>query len=404
MSVFEYIAIDSLGKKKHGVIEAPTIRDARSSLRRGGMFPAEVRERNSSEVPFARMAFTGRVGRQEIAVFSRQLTTLLEAGLPLVQALSGVGEQMENKTAKSIVADITKKVQEGKSLSESLASHTNVFSNLFISMVKAGESSGSLEKVLSRLAEFMERQVVFRNRLRSILAYPLLVAFVGTGVVIFLLTIVLPALRGIFMEMSQNLPLPTRMLIAAGDIFSRFWWLIALVIIAVIFAVSSYVKTGSGRVAFDRVKLKFPIAGKLVLKSAVSRFCRTLGTLVASGVPILSSLDIAANVVGNEVLSGAIRRARQNVKEGENITNPLKKENVFPPLAIRLISAGEESGSLDKMLVKVADTYDNEVESAVNTLTSLLEPGMIVLVGLFVGFIVMAVLLPVFEMNQVMIR
>ncbi len=404
MSIFEYIAIDSLGKKKHGVIEAFTIKDARSSLRRGGMFPAEVRERNSSEVPFVRMAFTRRVGRQEIAVFSRQLTTLLEAGLPLVQALSGVGEQMENKTAKSIVADITKKVQEGKSLSEALASHTNVFSNLFISMVKAGESSGSLEKVLSRLAEFTERQVAFRNRLRSILAYPLLVAFVGTGVVIFLLTIVLPALRGIFMEMSQDLPLPTRMLIAAGDIFSRFWWLIALVIIAVVFAVSRYVKTGSGRMAFDRMKLKFPIAGKLVLKSAVSRFCRTLGTLTASGVPILSSLDIAANVVGNEVLSGAIRRARQNVKEGENITNPLKKENVFPPLAIRLISAGEESGSLDKMLVKVADTYDNEVESAVNTLTSLLEPGMIVIVGLFVGFIVMAVLLPVFEMNQVMIR
>lgn len=404
MSTFEYIAIDSLRKKKHGVVDAPTVRDARSNLRLNGIFPAEVWEKSPSEMPFARMAFTRRVGTQEIAVFSRQLTTLLEAGLPLVQALSGVGEQMENKTAKSIVADITEKVREGKFMSEALASHTDVFSNLFISMVKAGESSGSLEKVLSRLAEFTEKQVAFRNRLRSILAYPFLVAFVGTGVVIFLLTIVLPALRGIFMEMSQDLPLPTRMLISAGDIFSRFWWLIALVIIAVILAVSRYVKTGSGRMAFDRMKLKFPIAGKLILKSAVSRFCRTLGTLTASGVPILSSLDIAANVVDNEVLSGAIRRARQNVKEGENITNPLKKENVFPPLAIRLISAGEESGSLDKMLVKVADTYDNEVESAVNTLTSLLEPGMIVLVGLFVGFMVMAVLLPVFEMNQVMIR
>ena len=404
MAVFEYVAIDRAGRRRRGTVEAPTVRDARFNLRESGVYPAEVRERSSGEGAVAGRQFLKRVPGQEIAVFSRQLTTLLEAGIPLVQALSGVSEQMENRTIRGVVTDITQKVREGKSLSDAFSLYPNIFSAIFVNMVKAGESSGSLEKVLARLADLTERQIAFRNRLRSILAYPALVALVGTGVAVFVLTIVLPALTRIFVEMSQTLPLPTRMLIFTGDVLFRFWWMIGVVLLALIFGISSYVRTGSGRMAFDRAKLKLPVAGKLVTKAAVSRFCRTLGTLIASGVPILSSLDIANRVVGNEVLSKAIDRARQNVKEGESVTNPLKKEGVFPSFAIRLMSAGEESGNLQDMLVKIADTYDDEVETTVNTLSSLLEPGMIVLMGLFVGFMVLAILLPVFEMNQVMVR
>lgn len=404
MAVFEYVAIDNSGKKKRGTVEASTARDARSILRDDGVYPAEVWERSAA----AGIPATGQLWRsvsiQEIAVFSRQLTTLLEAGLPLVQALSGVIEQVENKTMRSMVTDITEKVREGKSLSEALSLYPGIFSPLFVNMVTAGESSGSLEKVLSRLAELTEKQVAFRNRMRSILAYPVLVAVIGMVVVIFLLAIVLPTLTRIFLEMSQALPLPTRILISTSDIILRFWWLFGVIVVAIAIGISSYAKTVPGRLVFDSIKLKIPVSGKLVVKAAVSRFCRTLGTLIGSGVPILSSLDIARNVVGNQVISNAINRARQDVKEGESISNLLRKEGIFPPLAIRLMSAGEESGRLEEMLLKVAETYDDEVETTVNTLSSLMEPGMIILMGFFVGFVVLAVLLPIFEMNQVMAR
>ncbi len=402
MEVFEYVAIDSSGRRKQGIVSASTAREARSSLREGGVYPSRLLESGSDGGILEKT--WSRAGKQEIAVFSRQLTTLLDAGLPLVQALSGVSEQIENRVMGSVVTDVRKKVSEGQSLSGALSAHPRIFSPLFVSMVRAGESSGSLEKVLSRLAELTEKQVAFRNKLRSILAYPVLVAVVGTGIVIFLLTFVLPALTRIFVEMSHVLPLPTRILISTGDILFRFWWLIGAGLCAFVFGISSYAKTSSGKVVIDRVKLKLPVVGKLVVKSAVSRFCRTLGTLIASGVPILQSLDIARNVVGNEVLSSAIGRASQNVKEGESITSPLRKEGIFPPLVLRLMSAGEESGHLEEMLLKIADIHDDEVETTITTMSSLLEPGMIIVMGLFVGFIVLAILLPIFEMNQVMVR
>lgn len=402
MAVFEYVAIDGSGRRKQGIISAKTAREARFSLREGGVYPSRLLESGSNGGILEKT--WNRVGKQEIAVFSRQLTTLLDAGLPLVQALSGVSEQIENRAMESVVTDVRRKVSEGQSLSGAFSTHPRIFSPLFVNMVRAGESSGSLEKVLSRLAELTEKQVAFRNRLRSILAYPVLVAIVGIGIVIFLLTFVLPTLTRIFVEMSHVLPLPTRILISTGDILFKFWWLIGAGLCALVFGISSYAKTKSGKVVIDRVKLKLPVVGKLVVKSAVSRFCRTLGTLIASGVPILKALDIARNVVGNEVLSSAIGRASQNVKEGESITSPLRKEGIFPPLVLRLMSAGEESGHLEEMLLKIADIHDDEVETTITTLSSLLEPGMIILMGLFVGFIVLAVLLPIFEMNQVMVR
>ena len=349
-----------------------------------------------------RVNLWSRIRKKDIATFSRQLTILLEAGLPLVQALSGLTEDVEeNRAMRSVIMDIEEKVSEGKSLSEALSSYPGIFSPLFINMIRAGESSGTLEKVLGELCELTEKEVAFRSKLRGVLAYPVLVAVIGAGIVSFLLAVVLPTLTRIFADINVALPRPTRILISTGDFFRGFWWLVLIGIIAIFLGFSRIGKTVSGRKVYDRTKLRLPVVGKLVLKSAISRFCRTLGTLITSGVPILSSLDIARNVVGNNVLSESIERARQDVKEGASITNPLRKEGIFPPFVLRLISSGEESGRLEEMLFKVADTYDDEVSATVTVLSSLLEPIMVILMGIVVGFIVLAILLPIFEMNQI---
>ena len=396
---FEYTALDKTGKRKCGVVDALTVSDARFSLRSDEMYPIELRMKSSEGF---RMNLWNRVKKRDIATFSRQLTTLLEAGIPLAQALSALAEETEeNRALREVITDIMVKVGEGKSLSLALSSYPWLFSPVFVNLVRAGESSVTLEKVLRELSEFTEKEIAFRNKLRAVLAYPVLVSVIGVGIVSFLLAVVLPALTRIFIEMSQVLPLPTRILISAGDLFHKFWWLMCIGIAAIFFGVSEIGKTTSGRKVYDRMKLRLPVVGKLVLKSAISRFCRTLGTLIRSGVPILSSLDISKNVVGNKILAGSIERAKQDVKEGESITNPLRKEGIFPPFVLRLISSGEESGHLEEMLFKIADTYDEEVSSSVTTLSSLLEPLMIVLMGAVIGFVVLAVLLPIFEMNQI---
>ena len=399
MSTFEYVALDSAGRRKHGTVEAVSASDARSSLRKGGIYPVGLETKSSSSL---RLDLWNRVRKKDIATFSRQLTTLLEAGFPLVEALSALTEQIEeNRALIRVVADIREKVIEGKSLSEALSSYPGIFSPVFISMIRAGESSGTLDKVLSELSELTEKEIAFRSKLRSVLAYPILVAIIGAGIVSFLLAVVLPTLTRIFADINIALPLTTIILISAGDFFHEFWWLIFMAIIAIFLGFSQVGKTASGRRVYDRIRLRLPVVGKLTLKSAISRFCRTLGTLIASGVPILSSLDIARDVVGNEVLSESIGRARQDVKEGESITNPLRKEGIFPPFVLRLISSGEESGRLEEMLLKVADTYDDEVSATVTVLSSLLEPVMIILMGVVVGFIVLAILTPILGMNQI---
>ena len=399
MATFEYVALDTSGKRKHGIVSATTVSDARFNLRKDEVYPVELRLKGSKGL---RVDLWNRIRRRDIATFSRQLTILLEAGLPLVEALSALIEETEeNKVLTDVVRDIRGKVSEGKSLSEALSSYPRFFSPVFINMVKAGESSGPLERVLGELCELTEKEIAFRNKMRAVLAYPILVAVIGAGIVSFLLAVVLPALTRIFVEMSEVLPLPTRILISFGDFFCKFWWLIFISILAILYTFSQIGKTVSGGKVYDRTKLRLPVVGKLILKSAISRFCRTLGTLIASGVPILSSLDIARNVVGNEVLSDAIGRARQDVKEGESISNPLRKEGMFPPFVLRLISSGEQSGRLEEMLLKISDTYDDEVSATVTTLSSLVEPVMIILMGTLVGFIVLAILLPIFEMNQI---
>jgi len=399
VATFRYIALDGSGRKRQGIVEAATARNARFSLRKDGIYPVELQA--GSPVSF-RMDLWSRVRKKDVATFSKQLAALLEAGLPLVEALSGLSEQAaENRVFMGVVKDIREKVIEGEDLSEAISSYPKIFSPVFIGMVKAGESSGTLEKVLRELSELTDKEIAFRNRVQAVLAYPVLVSVVGTGIVIFLLAIVLPVLTRIFVEMSHALPLPTRLLISAGGFLGKFWWLIFVSLAAICWGLYRAVGTDSGRRYFDRLKLRLPVVGTLLLKSSISRFCRTFGTLIAGGVPILQSLDIARNVAGNKIISDSIRHARQDVKEGEGITNPLRKEGIFPPFALRLISSGETGGRLEEMLFKVSDIYDDEVSATVSVLSSLVEPIMIILMGIVVGFVVLAILLPIFEMNQV---
>ncbi len=406
MPVFEYKALDSSGEVIQGVIDADDPREARSRLRRRGIYPTELGQEGapaavSREVDLGRIWQT--ISKREIAVFTRQLATLLEAGLPLVDSLSSLVEQIGDRTLKGVVADVRERVREGSSLSEALSKYPKSFSSLYVNMVKAGEGSGALEKILRRLADYAEDEVRLRSRVRAALSYPLLMVFIGLGVLFFLFSFVIPMVTRIFTEMKRALPLPTMVLISTSDFLKSFWWVVLLGIGGLLLGVRALKRTEAGGLIFDRLKLRIPLLGNLFRDMAVARFSRTLGTLVGSEAPILSSLDIVKNVVGNSVFSRAIEVARDEIGEGGNITNPLRRSRIFPPMVIRMISVGEESGNLEGMLVKVAETYDDEIQTRVSALTSLLEPLIILIMGLVVGFVVLAVLLPIFEMNQ-MIR
>ncbi len=398
MAFFEYSGYDNSGKEIKGVIEASSRNEARTLLQNSGVFPSELRDRGD-EVNFSGGFY--RISKQALASVFRQLATFLESGFPLVQALTAVAEQTDNRNLRMVITDLRKKVSEGQHLSQALGAYEKIFPPIFINMVRAGESSGSLENVVGRIAELTEKQVAFRNRIRSVLAYPVLVGIIGVCIAVFLLFVVLPSLTQIFVDMGQALPLPTRILISFGDAVFRFWWLIVLAVLTAVIALAAAAAAERGRVALDGAKLKFPVMGAIYLKSSTSRFCRTLGTVIASGVPILTSIDIARNVLGNEVMSRAVEKVRQEVKEGESITGPLRKENIFPLLALRYMAAGEESGNLTGMLFKVADVYDSEVEARITMLSSLLEPVMIIIMGMVVGFVALGILLPIFEMSQV---
>jgi general secretion pathway protein F len=404
MSVFEYKALDSSGNSIQGIIDADDPGEARSKLRRQAIYPTELWQEGTAPVISREVDWGGiwqRISKREIAVFTGQLATLLEAGIPLVDSLSSLVEQLQDKTLKRVIADVRERVGEGSSLSAALSKYPETFSNLYVNMVKAGEKSGALEKILRRLADYAESEVVFRNRLRAALAYPLLMVLVGVGVLFFLFSFVIPMVTRVFAETDRALPLLTVTLISISDFLRAYWWLTLLGLGAILGAGKWFLSKEKGRLLRDRLKLRIPLLGSLFRDMAIVRFSRTLGTLVGSQSSILSSLDIVKDVVGNTVFSHALAAARDEVGEGGNIANPLKKSRLFPPMVIRMIAVGEESGDLEGMLFKVAEAYDNEVQTKVSTFISLLEPLIILGMGLVVGFIVLAVLLPIFEMNQI---
>lgn len=402
MPVYEYKALDKKGKTINGIVDADSSQEARSKLREQEIYitdltvTADVRERKRS----TSIVLFARISPIEIAMMTRQISTLLNAGIPLIEALSAIIDQMDNKGLKKILSQVRESIREGRSFADALSPHTRAFSPLMINMIRSGESSGSLEIVLFRLADFLEQQVHTRRKIQSALIYPAVILTIAFTVILFLMVYVVPSVTQIFADMKQALPLPTAILISVSSFLRTYWWLFLLLFVAAFSGFKAYVKTQEGRVRFDRLKLKVPPFASLFRKIAITRFARTLGTLLKNGVPLMNALDIVKNVVGNKIMEQAIEDARTHIGEGSSIHEPLKRSGVFPPILIHMINVGEKSGTLEDMLNKVADSTENEIDTTINTLTSLLEPLMIVGLALVVAFIVMSILLPIFEINQ----
>lgn len=404
MPVYSYAGLSPEGKNVSGVIDAESARAARAKLRRSGVFPTEVNESRGEEKTTRASRSLGRmferVGPQDLAIMTRQLSTLVSAGLPLVECLSALIDQVETERLKRMLTEIRQGVNEGSSLADAMAQHPKVFSDLFVNMVRAGEASGALDVVLLRLADYTESSADLRSKLRAALTYPAIMLLLGGAILLFLLSYVVPTITRIFVESKQVLPLPTRVLMSVSSTLATWWPVLVALIVVVAVGLRAYVRTPAGRYRYDRLALRLPIFGKLQKKIAVARFSRTLATLLQSGIGLLPSLDIVKNIVDNRVLFDATEDARDAIREGQSIAPPLKKSGIFPPLMIHMIAVGERSGQLEEMLSKTAETYEGEVDNTISTLTALLQPVIVIFMGGVVLFIVLSILLPIFQMSQ----
>lgn len=404
MPVYEYNALDQRGKNVSGIINADSAVAARQKLRSSSNFPVSIKE--VSEDATSRRAGRGirmpfaRVRERDVTMMTRQLATLVGSGFPLVSALDALIPQIRSIAFNKVMARIKNSILEGNSFAGALTLYPEVFSPLYKNMVRAGESSGTLEIVLAQLAEIMEKQQELKNRIRSALAYPILMTVLGSAVLVLLLIYIVPTITGMFEDMNQVLPAPTRFLIGLSDLLKAYWWIIVLVIVAGYVAIQQFKKTTRGRHLIDKLMLTFPVSGELIRKLTVARFSRTLGSLLANGVPMLSALDIAKNIAGNVVISHSVNIAAREVGQGQGLANALSATRVFPDLTIQMIQVGEQSAELEAMLAKMADVFENEAESSIMSLTSLLAPVLILIMGVIVGFIVLSICLPIFEMSQ----
>uniref|UniRef100_UPI003D8145F5 type II secretion system inner membrane protein GspF n=1 Tax=Trichloromonas sp. TaxID=3069249 RepID=UPI003D8145F5 len=401
MPLFEYAGLDAQGKKVSGTIEAAGKKAATQQLRGQGIFTTRLDEEttappaSASRRPRLFNGFSRRVSPADFAATTRQLATLLGAGLPLDEALATLAGQLEQSPLARILGSVRGEVLQGTALHTALARHPHIFSPLFVNMIEVGEHSGTLDQVLEQLADFLEEQARLHSRLQAALAYPLLMAVIGTAVLIFLVTFVVPKVTRMLTDMGQSLPLPTRLLISGSDFLTDWWWLLLILIAAAAIGLQRYANSEKGRLEFDRLALRLPLFGRLNLLLATARLTRTLGTLLQSGVPLLKALSIVANLLTNRILRQAIDDTTLAVREGESLAAPLKRAAVFPPMVAQMAAVGERSGELETMLLRVADAYEHQAELRIAGLLSLLEPLMILLMGGAVGFIVLAILLPI---------
>lgn len=404
MSQFEYVVKDKTGKNLSGTKEGSDVNQIVSALRQEGFLIIRVSEVKAKPSLFSKDLFTakhgGKVKADDIVVFSRQLATMVEAGVPLVQALNILAEQAENPVLQQVVIKLRDDVESGKSLSEALEKHKKVFSELFINMVKAGESSGRLEEILDRLSTYIEKTNALQKKIKSALVYPAVVSSMALLITFAMMTWVIPQFAGIFVSLNAALPPPTRILIAASNFLRNNVILIIIGVTGAIFLFLHLIKTRPGRFWFDGLKLKMPVFGPLFVKVAISKFSRTLSTLVKSGVPILGALEIVSKTAGNVRIEQVISDVRNSIKEGESISAPLSKKKIFPPMVVRMIAVGEETGELDKMLGKISDFYDVQVDNSVNGLTSMIEPLVIAFLGIVIGTIVIAMFLPILTLTN----
>jgi general secretion pathway protein F len=405
MAVYEYRGLDPAGRDLKGIIDADSPRLARAKLRRSGIFPTEIlidRHMKKSGVEGVSIgALVSRISIQEISIMTRQMATLVGAGLPIVEALTALIDQTENVRLKKVITQVRESVNEGSSLADAMRRFPKVFSELYANMINAGESSGALDIVLKRLADFMENQVMLRNKVLATLTYPIILVLVGIAILSFLLVFVVPKVVRIFDDLQQALPIPTVILIAVTDFLGDYWWVILVVVGGSLLALRQYAATEKGHQNYNRMILRIPVMGKLLRTIVTTRFARTLAILLNSGIPLLQSMDIAKAVVNNVVISDAIESAEEAIREGESIAEPLRRSKVFPSMVTHMIAVGEKTGELEQMLFKVSEAYDNEVETTMSRMTSLLGPIVILVLGGVVLFIVLAILLPMFEMNQI---
>lgn len=409
MPVFEYTALDAKGKSTSGILDAEGLQAARQKLRSAGKFPVSIRPAEEALPRLARQgrlslkARLSRVKASEVAMITRQLATLIGAGFPLVSAIEALLPQTNSHALKRTLARIKDAIVEGNSFAQALAPYPHAFPPIYVNMVRAGETSGTLEIVLERLAEITEKQQALSNRIQAALAYPIFMLLFGAVVLFVLLTYIVPTITTIFVDMKQVLPTPTRVLILLSGFFKDFWWIVLALAAGAGLAAGRFRATAYGRRWTDSLILRLPLFGALARKLAVARFSRTLGSLLENGVTMLVALDIVKNIAGNLLITEAVARAGEEVSKGKSLWLSLSETQVFPMLPIQMIQVGEQSGEMEKMLYKIADVYENEVETTIVRLTSYLEPVMILVMGGIVGFIVLSICLPIFEMNQ-MIR
>src|SRR5450631_2596920 len=395
---FQYKVKDKSGKLVEGSLEAENAQLVVSKLRSMGYVPIEIQQQGGTTLQRdLKLPFSQRVKLYDVAVFSRQFATMINSGLSLLRSLSILAEQTESKPLAEIANQVRMDVEKGSSLSQAMSKHPKAFSRLYVSMVRAGEVGGALDSVLMRLADTIEKQVELRRKVKSAMTYPLVVAVLVLTIVTAMLLFVIPMFQGIYKELGGTLPAPTQFLINISKICRKFWYMIFLVEIGGAFAFRRWINSEEGRKQWDAIKLKVPIFGALVRKTALARFSRTLSALVRSGVPILESLDIVADTAGNYVVANAVRDTQAAVKRGDPLSKKLEDHPVFPPMVVQMMAVGEETGALDEMLDKIADFYDQEVEATVEALTSLIEPLLIVVMGVCVGGMIISLYLPMFN-------
>ncbi len=396
MALFEYRVRTKEGKVAKGLIEETSLEKVQEFLHSQGLLIISINKKKGK----ARRVTSGKVKPDEIVVFSRQLTTLIESGIPLVQALEILSEQVKNPYFKQVILEILRNVKEGTSFNSALAKFPKVFSDFYVSMVRAGEASGKLAEILNRVSGYIEDALSLQRKIRSSLAYPIIVISMAIVITAFLILKVIPTFKGIFDMLGGELPLPTRVLIGISD-FSRRWFLLILGVLIVLGIVLKKLSTTpKGKRKIDERLLRLPIIGELIRKIAVAKFCRTFSTLVSSGVPVLQSLDIVGRTAGNKVVEEAVASAKKFVQEGESISEPLARSGVFPPMVIRMIAVGEKTGKLEEMLSKIAQFYEEEVDAAVAGLTSMIEPLIIGFLGIVIGGIVVSLFLPILKITQ----
>jgi type IV pilus assembly protein PilC len=397
---YQYKVRDRQGKLLEGSLEADNTTLVANRLRQMGYIPLAIDRKDDSgfqkelKLPFGQGK---RVKLKDIAVFSRQFATMINSGLSLLRSLYILADQTENKLLASLLNQVRQDVEKGSSLSQALARHPKAFSRLYVAMVRAGETGGVLDSVLLQLAETIEKQVELRRKVKSAMTYPVVVFALVLVIVSAMLLFVVPMFKDLYTQLGGTLPLPTRLLMGVSALVTKVWWLMALFDVALVFAFKRLVATDQGRARWDAIKLRIPVFGKLVHKTALTRFARTLAVLLRSGVPILESLEITSETVNNSVMSRGVKDVQSAVKTGESMARPLAAHSVFPPMVVQMIAVGEETGAVDTMLEKIADFCDQEVEATVNALTSLLEPMLIVVMGAAVGGMVISLYMPMFN-------